>query len=132
HFWKFRKLDTNGLPNARVLAKFDTGDPALLEAPVGKGKVFLLTSGWQPDDSQFALSTKFVPLLYAFLEQGGSVAPPPAQFYVGDNAPLGPNEAGAVVHTPDGSELRLRSDEAIFSQTMTPGIYTLGSQPGRR
>jgi hypothetical protein len=126
HFWKYRKLDTNGLPNARVLAKFDTGDPALLEIPVGKGKVFVLTSGWQPEDSQLALSTKFVPLLYAFLEQSGSVAPPPAQFYVGDTAPLGPNEAGAVVHTPDGSELRLRSDEAIFSQTMTPGIYTLG------
>jgi Aerotolerance regulator N-terminal/von Willebrand factor type A domain len=132
HFWKYRKLDTNNLPNARVLAKFDTGDPALLEIPVGKGKIFVLSSGWQPEDSQFALSTKFVPLLYAFLEQSGSVAPPPAQFYVGDNAPLGPNEAGAVVHTPDGSELRLRSDEAIFSQTMTPGIYTLGSQPGRR
>jgi hypothetical protein len=132
HFWKYRKLDTNNLPNARVLAKFDTGDPALLEVPVGKGKIFVLSSGWQPEDSQFALSTKFVPLLYAFLEESGAVAPPPAQFYVGDNAPLGPNEAGAVVHTPDGSELRLGSGEAIFSQTMTPGVYTLGSQPGRR
>jgi hypothetical protein len=127
HFWKYRKLETNGLPNARVLAKFDTGDPALLEVPVGKGKLFLLTSGWQPEDSQLALSTKFVPLLYAFLEQSGSVSPPPVQFYVGDSAPLGPNETGSVVHTPDGSELRLRSDEAIFSQTMTPGIYTLGT-----
>jgi hypothetical protein len=132
HFWKYRKLDTNGLPNARVLAKFETGDPALVEVPVGKGKVFVLTSGWQPEDSQLALSTKFVPLLYAFLEESGAVAPPPAQFYVGDNAPLGPNEAGAVVHTPDGSELRLGSGEAIFSQTVTPGIYTLGSQPERK
>ena len=131
HFWKYRKLDTNGLPNARVLAKFDTGDPALLEVPVGKGKVFVLSSGWQPEDSQLALSTKFVPLLYAFLEESGAVAPPQAQFYVGDNAPLGPHEAGAVVHTPNGSELRLSPGEATFSQTMTPGIYTLGSQADR-
>jgi hypothetical protein len=132
HFWKYRKLDTSNLPNPRILAKFESSDPALVEVPVGKGKVFLLTSGWQPEDSQLALSTKFVPLLYAFLEESGATAPPPAQFYVGDNAPLGPNEAGAVVHTPDGSELRLSPGEAIFSQTMTPGIYALGSQPGCR
>jgi hypothetical protein len=68
HFWKYRKLDARDLPNARTLAKFESGDPALLEVPVGKGKVFVLTSGWQPEDSQLALSTKFV-LLYAFLEE---------------------------------------------------------------
>jgi hypothetical protein len=131
HFWKYRKLDTRDLPNSRTLAKFESGDPALLEVPVGKGKVFVLTSGWQPEDSQLALSTKFVPLLYAFLEEGGAVAPPAAQFYVGDNVPLGPNEGGSVVHTPDGSELRLSPGEAIFSQTMAPGIYTLRTENRR-
>lgn len=132
HFWKYRKVDAHDLPNARTLAKFENGDPALLEVPVAKGKVFVLTSGWQPEDSQLALSTKFVPLLYAFLEESGAVAPPAAQFYVGDNVPLGPNEGGSVVHTPDGSELRLSPREAIFSQTMAPGIYTLGADPSRR
>jgi hypothetical protein len=132
HFWKYRKIDAAGVPNARTLAKFENGDPALLEVPVGKGKVFVLASGWQPDDSQFALSTKFVPLLYAFLEESGATAPPPAQFYVGDSVPLGPDQAGSVIHPPDGSELRLSSGEANFSLTMTPGIYTLGSQPERR
>jgi hypothetical protein len=132
HFWKYRKIDAASLPNVRTLAKFENGDPALLEVPVGKGKVFVLTSGWQPDDSQLALSTKFVPLLYAFLEESGATAPPPAQFYVGDAVPLQPNEAESVIHPPDGSELRLSSGEAIFSQTVTPGIYTLGSQPERR
>jgi hypothetical protein len=130
HFWKYRKIDAAGVPNARVLAKFENGDPALLEVPVGKGKVFVLTSGWHPDDSQLALSTKFVPLLYAFLEESGATAPPPAQFYVGDTVPLQPNEAASVIHPPDGSELRLSSGEAIFSQTMTPGIYTLGTGNG--
>jgi hypothetical protein len=132
HFWKYRKIDATGVPNARVLARFENGDPALLEVPVGKGKVFVLTSGWHPGDSQLALSTKFVPLLYAFLEESGATAPPPAQFYVGDSVPLGPNEAGSAIHPPDGSELRLGSGEATFSQTMTPGIYTLETQPGRR
>ena len=127
HFWKYRKVDATGVPNVRILAKFESGAPALLEVPVGKGKVFVLTSGWHPDDSQLALSTKFVPLLYAFLEESGATAPPPAQFYVGDSVPLGLNDAASVIHPPDGSELHLGSGEAIFSQTMTPGIYTLGT-----
>jgi hypothetical protein len=132
HFWKYRKIDAASIPNARVLAKFESAEPALLEVAAGKGKVFVLTSGWQPEDSQLALSTKFVPILYAFLEESGAAAPPPTQYYVGDNVPLGPNEPGSTVHAPDGSELRLRPGEATFSQTMAPGIYTLGTQPGRR
>jgi hypothetical protein len=132
HFWKYRKLDAAAIPNARKLAKFDTGDPALLEVPVGKGKVFVLTSGWQPEDSQLALSTKFVPLLYAFLEESGGITPPPSQFYVGDPVHLNTSESGSSVHLPSGSELRLSAGEATFSQTMAPGIYTLGTQPGRK
>ncbi len=130
HFWKYRKLDAAAIPRARVLAKFESGDPALLEVPVGKGKIFVLTSGWQPEDSQLALSTKFVPLLYAFLEESGASAPPPTQYYVGDPVPLKANESGASVHAPDASELRLGSGEASFSQTMAPGIYTLAVQTG--
>jgi hypothetical protein len=130
HFWKYRKLDPAAIPGARVLAKFESGDPALLEVPVGKGKVFVLTSGWSPEDSQLALSTKFVPLLYAFLEESGASTPPPTQYFVGDPVPVKHAESGATVHAPDGSELRLSRDEASFSQTMAPGIYTLGAQPG--
>ena len=47
----------------RVIAKFDSGDPAVIDAAVGKGRILLLTSGWQPSDSQLALSTRFPPLL---------------------------------------------------------------------
>lgn len=130
HFWKYRKLDVAAIPGARVLAKFESGDPALLEVPVGKGKVFVLTSGWSPEDSQLALSTKFVPLLYAFLEESGASAPAPTQYYVGDPVPLKANESGASVHAPDASELHLGAGEASFSQTMAPGIYTLGAQTG--
>ena len=37
HFWKYRRLDPEKITGARVLAKFDNGDPALLEIPRGKG-----------------------------------------------------------------------------------------------
>jgi hypothetical protein len=81
HFWKHRRLQ---LPGARVLARFDDGDPALLEMPVGKGRLLVLTSGWHPADSQLALSSKFVPLLYSILDYSGAPAAPPSQIFVGD------------------------------------------------
>src|SRR5207249_4464156 len=43
HFWKYRRLDAAAISGARVLAKFDSGDPAILETPVAKGRVLVLT-----------------------------------------------------------------------------------------
>src|SRR5260221_12580748 len=88
HFWKYRRLDTGVIPSPRVLAKFDSGDPALIEVRLGKGRIFILASGWQPDDSQLAVSTKFVPLLYSILQESGATAPAPLQYMVGDSVPL--------------------------------------------
>ncbi len=136
HFWKYRRLDATTIPNARVVAKFDSGDPAVFEAPVGKGRVIVLTSGWHSDDSQLALSTKFVPLLYSALDYSGAASPPPEQYRVGDVVPLASSPPGRgqgwVVRTPDGSELNLSSGETNFSRTMMPGIYSMASQPPKR
>lgn len=96
HIWKYRKLDAAAIPDARVLARFDSGDPAVIEAAIGKGRLFVLTTGWQPDDSQLAVSTKFVPLLWSLLELGGGGAAAPAQWFVGDTAPLPPGAAGTA------------------------------------
>ena len=99
HFWKYRKLDAAAVPEARVVAKFDSGDPALVEIPTGKGRVLALLSGWQPDDSQLAVSSKFVPLLYSLLELSGAVSSAPTQWFVGDVLPAA---AGAAVATKPG------------------------------
>jgi hypothetical protein len=92
HVWRYRRLDATGIAEARVLAKFDSGDPAIVEVPAGKGRVVFLATGWQPEDSQFSVSSKFVPLLWSLLELGGSSAGAPSQWFVGDSAPL-PAEA---------------------------------------
>jgi hypothetical protein len=137
HFWKYRRLDAAAIPGARVLAKFDSGDPAILETPIGKGHVLVLTSGWRPQESQLALSTKFVPLLYSMLEQSGGAPPVAAQYHVGDLVSLaslvGAEHGPLIIRTPDGQELNLAVTETNFSQTMTPGIYTVASvQPPKR
>ena len=137
HFWKYRRLDAAALPGARVLAKFDTGDAAMLEVPVGKGRLVVLTSGWHPDDSQLALSTKFVPLLYSLLEYSGTAAPPPAQYQVGDVVPLATlglrPGAPVTLQPPEGSPMTLAAGETNFSRTLWPGVYAVTSrQPPSR
>ena len=132
HFWKHRRLDATKLPGARVLARFDDGDPAWLEVPVGKGKLSVLTAGWQPADSQLALSSKFVPLLYSLLEQGGGFNPPPTQYLVGDALSFSNAVTGALtIRQPDGTQAELARDAAFTPDQ--PGIYTIASaQPPRR
>jgi Aerotolerance regulator N-terminal/von Willebrand factor type A domain len=131
HFWKYRRLDAAAIPGARAVAKFDSGDPAVVEVPVEKGRVLVLTSGWQPDDSQLALSTKFVPLLYSLLEASGAPAPLPLQYRVGDVVPLGEmagdSPAAWTIRAPDGSQLNLSRGETNFTATLMPGIYHITS-----
>ena len=137
HFWKYRRVDAAAIPGARVLAKFDSGDPAILEMPVAKGRLLVLTSGWRPEESQLALSTKFVPLLYSLVEQSGGAPPLAGQYHVGDPVPVaslaGAEHGPLIIRTPGGLELNLAAAETNFSQTTTPGIYTVASvQPPKR
>ncbi len=129
HFWKHRRLDPTKIPGARVVAKFDNGDAALIETAVGQGKLLVLTSGWQPDDSQLALSSKFVPLLYSILEQSGAPPARPAQYFVGDavtfSIPAANTNLAATVRKPDGRQVELEKGGTMYSQTDQPGIYTL-------
>jgi hypothetical protein len=75
-------IDPTSLGAARVLARFDRGAPAVLEVTVGQGRLYVLTAGWTPADSQLALSSKFVPLLWSLLEIAGARADAPAQLSV--------------------------------------------------
>lgn len=132
HFWKYRKVDPAAFTGAKSLARFDNGDPALLEIPKGKGRLLILTSGWQPEDSQLALSSKFVPLLYAILELAGGVKGQITQVNVGDPvdvsiAAVNAGSAGLTIRKPDGTSVQLASGETHFNQTDQPGSYLVTS-----
>ena len=132
HFWKYRKLDAAAIPGARVLARFDRGDPALLEVPTGKGRVLILTAGWQPEDSQLAVSSKFVPLLYALLEFSGALSMQASQYFVGDSVALStPATEGTAVRRPDGTSTALAVGATQFAEANQPGIYRLTATGGR-
>ena len=122
-FWRYRRVDAAALPGARVLAKFDSGDPALLEIPAGRGRVVVFASVWQPDDSQLAVSSKFAPLMWSLLENAGGVGEFVTQYTVGEPVALPAEAAGAIVTTPSGDTVTLEAGKATFTATSEPGVY---------
>lgn len=137
HFWKYRKLDAKKLgDDARVLARFENGDPAIVEKPVGKGRLVVLTTGWNPVDSQLARSSKFVPLLTSLSEASESGPLVEGNVLVGDHVPLQStgvdNRKALRVRKPDGSRVVLASSDTMFSETDRPGVYTLETAAGDR
>jgi hypothetical protein len=134
HFWKYRRVDLTNCPGARVLARYDNNDPAWFEVPVGRGTLLVWTSGWQPSDSDLALSSKFVPLLYGALEYGGALATHQAQYFVGDPVPLpnqiSPEATEIQIRKPDGTTVNMGKDQQVFAQTDLPGIYSISDPTG--
>jgi hypothetical protein len=126
HFWNHRLVKPESLPGSRVVAAFDNGDPFLIEQPVGRGRVVVATSGWQPADSQLALSTKFVPLLDRVL-RGDEPPHVQSQYAVHDpiSLPAGSASQKRVVHTPDGHQTDLATGASTFDGAAQPGIYRL-------
>ena len=125
HFWKHRRMEIPAGAQARVLAKFDDGSPALAQIPVGGGNLLVLASGWNPADSQLALSSKFPPLMQTMLDWSGGAVPARFQFETGDAIPSPVSTGGAAVQwqKPDGKNESLAAGTS-FAETDLPGIYT--------
>jgi len=85
-FWKHRKLEMTASETSRVVATFDDGSPAILEHRIGEGAIFAFLAGWKPEESQFALSSKFVPLLYSIFEHAGYSIRSAPTLYVGETS----------------------------------------------
>jgi hypothetical protein len=148
-FWKHRKIDGlkefdpqtiggSAAPHEstdRVLARFDDGDPAIVEFPSQRGRVIVFAAGWQPTDSQFARSSKFPMLMFRLLEHSTGITPRPGSQPVGatlawPTTTRVESTATGTARLPDGSELSALPLDQPFSQTEKPGLYTL-SVPGR-
>lgn len=123
HFWKHRRWDIPSTTQAGVLAEFDDHSPALTQIAVGKGQLLVLTSGWNPADSQLAVSSKFPPLMQTMLEWSGLTVPVHYQFRTGDPI-ASPITSGTDVQwqKPDGKQVTLSAGKP-FIETDVPGIY---------
>jgi hypothetical protein len=135
HFWKHRRWE-NPPADARVLARFDDGSPALAQIPAGQGRLLVLASGWNPADSQLAVSSKFPPLMETMLDWAGGGAPARRQFRTGEAIPSPAASGGPVAWAKPGAPRAERTPTTLaagapFLETDTPGIYT-ASWDGRK
>jgi hypothetical protein len=125
HFWRHFQF-TGATDGPSIIARFDNGDPAILEQPLGKGRIIALATNWRPDDSQLALSSKFVPLVGGVLDlaAGGSVTL--KSVLVNEPVAIPASEAAEiVVRKPDGRDVKLPAGTRQFTQTDQPGVYRL-------
>ncbi|MDA7905645.1 BatA domain-containing protein [Mariniblastus sp.] len=127
-FWNHQAVEIVD-PLAVVLARFENDDPAIwkLENP-DRGCVYVMASGWNPRQSQLALSTKFVPLINGLVEIAANLPELDQSYTVGETISIPVAENGLKdreVVKPDGTREVIPADSASFSQTDQPGIYRL-------
>ena len=127
HFWKHRELQNLPDGGIDVLARFDSGAPAWLSARRGEGRLLVMTSGWTPADSQLALSTKFIPLLYSILQPVLERKTQSRQFVVGSRIDVtrfnNGQAGGGITVTPPAAGAAAVSADTVFTPTV-PGLYT--------
>jgi Aerotolerance regulator N-terminal/von Willebrand factor type A domain len=132
-FWKYRRIDQGRLGEARVLARFENGDAAVIEKLVGKGRLVVFASGWQPADGQLARSSKFVPLMWALLEPRTPRPVVAANQRVGERVPIviaDESIKSIVVQKPDGGAVTIARETGVFDETDQPGLYTIEMPAG--
>lgn len=128
HFWQHQRVTVKADSDTRVLARFDDGDPWLLEQPLGKGRVWAFTSGWRPDDSQLAVSSKFLPLVGGLLDLACGSTRSFGSTVVNAAVALPENrEQSLVVQTPSKKQHMVEPTAAAFRETTEPGIYAAGA-----
>ena len=119
-------------PAGHVIARFDDGAPALVEARRGRGRVLLFTSTADRDWTDWPIRTSFLPAMQRFAGflTGGLEERREAPLLVGERRVLQAEEGEVIsaLVAPDGGELRGR---ALERATERPGDGTLGFRPDR-
>lgn len=118
-FWNHRKLENVG-EGWQLVASFDDGDPALIETTIGNGRLLVMTTGWQPEAGQLALSTKFIPLVYSLFDLGRRGGQSD-QYTVGESIDYEPSPT-ATITGPAGVAFAFRSEEDLQGIDQ-PGVY---------
>jgi hypothetical protein len=128
-FWKMRELLLpDSLDDVHVLATFDNDRPALIERLMGDGGLLVLASTWSPDDSQLALSTKFIPLVAGWLNAASPLPEQPPRRFAGQSFELAaPFTAAEPITVDVHHESPTRSTLAEINERpiAKPGHYRL-------
>jgi hypothetical protein len=125
----FGYLRSEAKPNANVLARFEDGSPALVEANAGKGRILLFTSSLGPSWNDLALTPLYLPLVHQMIRYAGSREE--GSWYGLDQTFKVAKESkgdAPAVDSPDGvrlTENRLTPDGDLLITGRQPGFYRL-------
>lgn len=142
---------------SRVVLRFDSGDPAIVERPVGLGRSLLVTTSADVTWSTWPVHPTFPPIVHEMIHFAISGRSQERQRLVGEplSRMLAPRELASpvVVKRPDGAERTLqpvqteRTAQVVFPDTTLRGVYEMTvntaaapkppspaarTQPGRR
>ncbi|HEY2961764.1 MAG TPA: VWA domain-containing protein [Pyrinomonadaceae bacterium] len=121
--------------NATVLARFEDGSPALIEASTGKGRVLLFTSSLGPSWNDLPLTPLYLPFIHQMVRYAGTHEAN-SWYGLGQTFTVRKDGAGTppAVDTPAGARLnetRSTPDGELLVTAREPGFYRLryNSQP---
>jgi hypothetical protein len=114
---------------AAVLARFEDGSPALVEARSGKGRVLLFTSSLGPSWNDLSLTPLYLPFVHQMVRYAGAQEVN-SWYGLGQTFTVVKDKQGAIpaIDTPSGSRLnenRLTPDGDLLVTGREPGFYRL-------
>ncbi len=114
--------------SAQVLGRYDSGDPFLVEAERGKGRVLVYTSSLSPSWTDFTINELYVPFLYQLVKYTLSADASRQEYRVGDVVELdGRPGSEWDVRAPGDIVYKVPIDETgtgFFREANVPGHYT--------
>jgi hypothetical protein len=111
--------------DSAVLARFDDGNPALVETRLGDGRVLLWTSSLDTLWNDLPLQPVFLPFLHRLVAHAAGYAERPAWRQVGDVLELPALAAGRWVGLNPLAERALRGGDGRFVRLESAGFYEL-------
>jgi hypothetical protein len=131
-FYGYRRVITSAA--SRVLARFDAGAPALVEQPVGRGRILVWTSTVDLTWNDLPLKPVFLPFIHRSMQHLAAYAEPKPWLTVGqvlDPTTLA-KSAGhiAVAVAPSGRRLPVVSGGPDVLQLSEQGFYELRGERG--
>lgn len=133
--------DSSAAP--QVVARFDDGNPALVERAVGRGKVVVWASTLDSYWSDLALQPVYLPFVHQLAKHTGRYSESRPSFTAGEvydlsrSKTVGPADAAkrdgaVVVEAPSGTRTRLESSNEGLIALHEQGFYEIRPEGGAR
>jgi hypothetical protein len=131
--YEYRRVTAD--KTAQVLARFDSGSPALVERRVGKGRVMLLATGLDRPSSDLPLKPVFPVFVQQSMRYLAAYTEPQPWMTVGQvldpTMAAGQKSGGSrIVLTPSGQHLPLNDEGSEVLELNEQGFYEIRSAGG--